>query len=154
MSGMPRTQINRYWPLAVLVLVVISLFVFRIDRRSFNLNLTDTVYFCGNNLILLGSPAYRPRRVFASFSPSPMPVVIFGHTIVTNSGNLFTPDMAIIPLWPAQAPLLIVALWVIVRRRRAQLVESPGDCPCGYNLHGNVSGICPECGMVVADTHS
>ena len=22
----------------------------------------------------------------------------------------------------------------------------PGHCPCGYNLTGNVSGVCPECG--------
>ncbi len=22
----------------------------------------------------------------------------------------------------------------------------PGHCPCGYDLRGNVSGVCPECG--------
>ena len=23
----------------------------------------------------------------------------------------------------------------------------PGHCPCGYDLHGNESGTCPECGQ-------
>ena len=49
-----------------------------------------------------------------------------------------------IPLW---AILLLNAiptawLWHCDRRHYA-----PGDCQgCGYNLTGNVSGICPECG--------
>ena len=33
-------------------------------------------------------------------------------------------------------------LWRLDRRRH----DSPGHCPCGYNLRGNVSGTCPECG--------
>jgi hypothetical protein len=37
------------------------------------------------------------------------------------------------------------ALWIIDRRR-----VPPGHCPCGYNLTGNVSGVCPECGAAVA----
>jgi hypothetical protein len=51
---------------------------------------------------------------------------------------------AIVPLW---LPLLIIAIptgflwWRDCRRR------SPGHCQqCGYNLTGNVSGRCPECG--------
>lgn len=36
-------------------------------------------------------------------------------------------------------------LWHLDRRR-----YPPGHCTmCGYNLHGNVSGICPECGIDV-----
>jgi predicted Zn-ribbon and HTH transcriptional regulator len=36
------------------------------------------------------------------------------------------------------------------RRERAAQSE-PGQCRnCGYNLTGNVSGICPECGTAVA----
>lgn len=51
-----------------------------------------------------------------------------------------------IPLW---LPLLIVAtptaiLW---RRDRRPKCYPPGHCRfCGYDLTGNVSGICPECG--------
>jgi hypothetical protein len=45
-------------------------------------------------------------------------------------------------------PFLIVALataylWWSDRRR-----IPPGHCrKCGYNLTGNVSGVCPECGQ-------
>ncbi len=28
----------------------------------------------------------------------------------------------------------------------------PGHCPCGYDLRGNVSGTCPECGEPFAGT--
>jgi len=43
--------------------------------------------------------------------------------------------------WPYPALCLIIRPWRRRRRRRE------GHCPkCGYNLKGNVSGVCPECG--------
>jgi hypothetical protein len=47
------------------------------------------------------------------------------------------------PLWiPALAVALVTAS--VVHRHRTR----PGHCQqCGYNLRGNVSGICPECGV-------
>jgi hypothetical protein len=37
-----------------------------------------------------------------------------------------------------------------VHRRRRRKRERSGRCAaCGYDLTGNVSGICPECGMSV-----
>ena len=43
--------------------------------------------------------------------------------------------------------LLLLAAWQDRRRLPA------GSChKCGYNLHGNVSGRCPECGIPVSDS--
>ncbi len=48
-----------------------------------------------------------------------------------------------------------VAVWFtwqdIRRRLRAELAEKgvPICVPCGYNLTGNVSGVCPECGTKI-----
>jgi hypothetical protein len=49
-----------------------------------------------------------------------------------------------VPIWYAFASLLIltVLIW-----RRAGRYNPVGHCDkCGYNLTGNVSGFCPECG--------
>jgi rRNA maturation endonuclease Nob1 len=60
--------------------------------------------------------------------------------------------------WPgryfALLPLLLaggIALFLIVRAQRIQKNRpSPNDCQrCNYNLTGNVSGICPECGTPI-----
>lgn len=56
--------------------------------------------------------------------------------------------VVVMPLWIC---FVIAAgptgcLWWRDRRRRIP----PGHCQnCGYNLTGNVSGVCPECGEVV-----
>jgi hypothetical protein len=34
--------------------------------------------------------------------------------------------------------------------RRARLIRSGGCSACGYDLTGNTSGVCPECGTAVA----
>jgi len=54
------------------------------------------------------------------------------------------------PLWLplVVATVLTATLWWRDRRR-----IPPGHCQkCGYNLTGNVSGVCPECGTAVAET--
>jgi hypothetical protein len=54
----------------------------------------------------------------------------------------------VLPLW---VPLIFVAgptafLWYRERRRRFP----SGHCQlCGYNLKGNQSGVCPECGSLI-----
>jgi hypothetical protein len=52
----------------------------------------------------------------------------------------------IIPLWSALTITAAYPLYRVLRRRRAP----SGHCQtCGYNLTGNVSGICPECGTPI-----
>lgn len=52
----------------------------------------------------------------------------------------------IIPLWIPS--VLLGALTLVLWRRTRRF--PPGQCRrCGYNLTGNVSGVCPECGQRV-----
>lgn len=56
-------------------------------------------------------------------------------------------DYSVPSVWPGVVSLLLGLLIVFVERRR---VRSSTLCRCGYNLTGNVSGVCPECGTVVS----
>ena len=56
-----------------------------------------------------------------------------------------------VPLWPlALATWLAAGLaWRSARRRR------PWECrKCGYNLTGNTSGVCSECGTPISEQHT
>ena len=56
------------------------------------------------------------------------------------------------PLVLTFAPLVsLVGVLALVRARRLRLaLRRAGLCvQCGYDLRGNVSGVCPECGMPV-----
>jgi hypothetical protein len=58
--------------------------------------------------------------------------------------------VAWLPLWIPFAALAIPTAVLFWRDRRR---IPPGHCQrCGYDLTGNVSGVCPECGMLVAKT--
>ena len=51
-----------------------------------------------------------------------------------------------VPLWPFVLLPALVAGWLWRRER----LPGPGHCQrCGYNLRGNVSGVCPECGVTI-----
>lgn len=67
-------------------------------------------------------------------------------------GSCFTPGGTFyyrlsIPIWPL---LLAAAMPTGIVFWRASKRIPPGHCQkCGYNLTGNVSGICPECGSKI-----
>ena len=54
-------------------------------------------------------------------------------------------------LLTAVAPVLWIALWIARRLAAWATMRAVGCCHhCGYNLTGNTSGVCPECGTPVA----
>jgi hypothetical protein len=47
------------------------------------------------------------------------------------------------------------AAWIVHKIAVRQRLECDDSCPaCGYDLTGNVSGICPECGTAISKEHS
>ena len=74
------------------------------------------------------------------------PRILPSYGLVVGSTPLAKPPRAILVLIPTWIPMTIalVAAWFFHRKARG---PSPGHCPkCGYNLTGNESGVCPECG--------
>lgn len=56
--------------------------------------------------------------------------------------------------WPFLLVFPVAALWlgIFVARKWIRDLPQPGHCmKCGYNLMGNVSGICSECGTSIPD---
>jgi hypothetical protein len=49
----------------------------------------------------------------------------------------------ILPLW---IPISVIGMASVFRLLKSGRRLLKGHCPCGYNLHGNQSGVCPECG--------
>ena len=51
--------------------------------------------------------------------------------------------------FPILAVFLAVAVPTLLVWRLCPKPAKPGHCRCGYDLHGNESGVCPECGIEV-----
>ena len=52
-----------------------------------------------------------------------------------------------IPCWAVAAPAVLLPVGRLVSSMRRRFRRRQRACPsCGYNLTGNVSGVCPECG--------
>ena len=65
-------------------------------------------------------------------------------TLLPGWESIFGHRLLLLPLWPFVLLSALVAGW-LWRRDRPR--PGPGHCQrCGYNLRGNVSGVCPECG--------
>ncbi len=54
----------------------------------------------------------------------------------------------LVPFWMLLSCALIPTVW-LWRRAGA---PGPGSCACGYDLTGNVSGVCPECGERIVNS--
>jgi len=54
----------------------------------------------------------------------------------------------IFPYWPFVLAGLPLPAFRFIRKRHRR--TNPGHCPaCNYNLTGNTSGVCPECGTAI-----
>ncbi|MCC7294208.1 MAG: hypothetical protein IT449_19265 [Phycisphaerales bacterium] len=66
------------------------------------------------------------------------------------NGFIFDPfDVAAFELAPLLYLAQTIAAFVLVARERYRPDDAPACLTCGYNLTGNVSGVCPECGVRV-----
>ncbi len=71
---------------------------------------------------------------------------MFPRLVVPQGAGTVTATYILLPLWLPFVVVTIPTTWVFWRDRRR---IPPGHCQkCGYNLTGNESGICSECGSV------
>jgi hypothetical protein len=78
--------------------------------------------------------------------PSRMPMGPVKYGSVTVAHDIYT-----MPLWIPTS--LVTALTVTLFVQARQRARKGGHCTkCAYDLRGNTSGICPECGTPVTDT--
>jgi hypothetical protein len=95
-----------------------------------------------------GSVAFAPRD-HATASREWTPYRIRGYLGLSAPG-LIRGRVGVGVLVPVWIPLLLVGLTTVFLWWRDRSVP-PGHCEgCGYDLTGNVSGVCPECGQKVS----
>ena len=76
--------------------------------------------------------------LFAStFPPYPAPPVM--HSV----------KCATLVAWCTILPAIWIAFWILSHRMKANSLEQNLCAVCGYNLTGNTSGVCPECGRTM-----
>ena len=95
------------------------------------------------------SPAF-PRastaRGFTIWEVSQLTRERFGLVLPSRPGRGSRVGIWVVPVWIALLALLVPTTIAWIKCRR----YPPGGCQrCGYNLTGNVSGTCPECGTAV-----
>ena len=143
---MSRQRLRPRWILKWLGLLVCALLVtgwivsirylIRHDSRSVEFILSSgCAQFTTPNPLTCGGWAVH-RKSFDE-------VRFWGETYkVTVGGRVLR--SATVPLW---IPFLPVAVATVLLWRRKQFPKTAECSNCGYNLTGNVSGVCPECGQ-------
>jgi hypothetical protein len=72
--------------------------------------------------------------------------VMFPKTLGFHYDHVAPMPLILVPYW-AILFLLIFAIFYVHRRNRRR--RTPGHPICLYDLTGNTSGTCPECGTVI-----
>ncbi|GMU24134.1 MAG: hypothetical protein AMXMBFR13_42110 [Phycisphaerae bacterium] len=135
-----------------LVLLLLIVIAFLVSRFRWIRYYGDWGIFCELHL--------RNGLLIAAYGPNyPSSSLSMGWSVVTPfSGFVWSPRVAVwqgggsvvLPLWIA---FLLVALPTAVLWWRDRRFP-PGHCPqCGYNLTGNTSAVCSECGSPAPAAH-
>jgi hypothetical protein len=72
-----------------------------------------------------------------------------GIAFLKDSNSTSTVYAALLPYWLAFSLFLMISALGVIQRRRICPSEIGVCVRCRYNLTGNTSGICPECGTPV-----
>ena len=113
--------------------------------------------YIGQHEIVFGWGGVNAEYVWTRTSPPPIGRLIWDGSggfasviFVRPSFSVFNAGVHVyLPFWIPLGAVAVPSLIVWWRNRP----WPPGHCPdCGYNLAGDVSGICPECGKAVEST--
>lgn len=63
----------------------------------------------------------------------------------------FTPNFELfIPFWLGTVAFaLLPSVWIVARIKRRWATDGTHCTTCGYDLTGNTTGVCPECGKSI-----
>ena len=96
--------------------------------------------FTGLPFVVLGYPLFRGK----SIDHAAWFLILFMIPFITLLCLVFDPRL----LWPLSVAGF-AALNLIVARMVPDSLPAEGFCSCGYDLTGNTSGTCPECGAAL-----
>lgn len=109
------------------------------------------LFHSGGAILSIGTPPDQPTwiipygRVFFDLPPDGISVGLaprFSSNLYCYSLNFVYMKSTYVSIWPAWAITIGLSTGALWRKKRFLAEECQS---CGYNLTGNVSGICPEC---------